>query len=146
VEAEQDEPDHRGGPVQAARELERVPVQEPHRDSAAEQDHGGGDEERREQAHRELRRAVRDVVAAAGVVAREPPACARQLEEDRRDQGEADEHVQRHERVHAEQDRRDLDEDGHEHEHSDRRRQALVPVRVHPTIRPPHRATVLPGR
>jgi len=44
-----------------------------------------------------------------------------------------DEHVQRHERVHAEQDACHLDDDRSQHEHPDRRRQALVPGGVHAT-------------
>jgi hypothetical protein len=106
-------------------------VKEPHRDSAAEQDDRRHDEQRREQTHRDLGRPVRDVEPAARVVAREAPSRAYQLQEDRRDQGEPDEHVPRHERMHAEHDGRDLDEDREEQKHSDYRGQARVSVGIH---------------
>jgi hypothetical protein len=131
VQAEKDEPHDRRRAVKAAGELERLPVQEPHRDAAAEEDHRRRHEQRREQAHRDLRRAFRDVRAAARVVAGEPPGGARELQQNRRDQREADEDVQRHERVHAEQDGSDLDEHRHDHEQADRGGQARIPGRVH---------------
>jgi len=111
VQAEKQEPDHGGRAVKPARDLERVPVQESHRDAAAEQDDCRCDEQRREQAHRDLRRPLDHVRTATQVVARESPTGTPQLQEHRRDQGKPDEHVQRHEGVHAEQDRCQLNED-----------------------------------
>jgi hypothetical protein len=104
VHPEEDEPDDRRRAVEVAGELERVAVQEPHRDAAAEEDDRRRHEQRREQPQRDLRRPFRDVGPTARVVAGEPQAGARQLEQDGRDQSEPDEDVQRHERVHAEQD------------------------------------------
>ena len=52
------------------------------------------------------------------------------LQHDRRDQHEPDEHVQRHEPMHAEQDRRELDRGQDEENESDDCCQALVPDRV----------------
>jgi hypothetical protein len=134
VHAEEHEPDDRRGTVQPTGDLEGVSVEDPHGDSAPEQDHGRNDEQRREQAHRRLRRALRDIRAAACVVARETPPGAAQLQRDRRDQGETDEHVHRHEGVHAEQDGHDLDGDGSEQEQPHRRRQALVSGGINPTL------------
>jgi hypothetical protein len=131
MEAEQQEPDHRRRAVEPASDLQRLAVEEPHRDSAAEQNHRRHDEERRQQAHRELRRTVRHVGAAARVVADEPPAGRRQLQDDHRDQSEPDEDVPRHERVHPEQDGGDLDDDRGEQEHSHGGGEALVSVGVH---------------
>jgi hypothetical protein len=131
MQSEQPQPDHRRGPVQTARDLEPVPVQETHRHSAAEEDERRHDEQRREQSHRNLRWPVRDIGPAARVVAREAPAGGRQLQSDHRDEGEPDEYVPRHEAVDAEQDGRDLDDDGSEQHDSHRRRQPRVSVRVH---------------
>jgi hypothetical protein len=131
VEAEQQEPDHRRRAVEPAGELERVPMEEPHGDPTPEQNHRRHDEERREQAHREFRGPVRHIGATARVVADEAPPCGRQLQDDRGDQGEADEDVPRHERVHAEQDGRDLDEDRSEQKHPYGRRQAPVSSGIH---------------
>jgi hypothetical protein len=131
--------------MEPAGDLECVPVEKPHGDPTPEQDHRCNDEERREQAHRELRRPVRHVGATARVVADEPPAGRSQLQQDDRDQGEPDEDVPRHERVHPEQHGRDLDGDGSEQKHSHGCRQALVAVRVH--LLPYLSGTVMgPGR
>jgi hypothetical protein len=70
-----------------------VAVEEPHRNSAAEQNDGRNHEQRRKQAHGELRRAVCHVFGAARVVAHETPSGAQQLQDYRRDQGEPDEDV-----------------------------------------------------
>jgi hypothetical protein len=86
VEAEKQEPDHGGRAVEPTRDLECVSVEEPHRDSAAEQSDRRNDEQRRKQTHRRLRRTVRHVWMATRVVAREAPAGADELEDDRRDQ------------------------------------------------------------
>jgi hypothetical protein len=131
VQTQEHEPNHRRRPVQPARDLEGVPVQQPHRDAAAEEDDRRHDEQRCQQTHRRLWRSVCDIGTTARVVAREPPAGAEQLEDNCRDQGEADEHVPRHERVHTEQDGGDLDEDRSEQKHSHRRGQALVSVGIH---------------
>jgi hypothetical protein len=117
--------------VEPAGELERLPVEEPHRDAAAEQGDRRHDEERREQAHRELRRPVFHVGRTLRVVADESPAGRGELQDDHRYQGEPDEDVPRHERVHAEQHGPDLDRDRNEHEHSHGRRQPLVSVGIH---------------
>jgi hypothetical protein len=131
--------------VEPAGDLEPMSVQEAHGDPTAEQNNRRHDEQRRKHAHRQLRRPVCDIGAVARVVPREPPARGRELQQDDRDQGEPDEHVPRHERVHPEQDGRDLDDDGDEQEHSRRRRQALVPVGVH--LLPHLSGTVIgPGR
>ncbi len=106
-------------------------MEEAHRDPAAEENDRRHDEERREQAHRRPRRPVGHVGAVARVVAEEPPAGRRQLQDDHRDQGEADEDVPRHECVHAEQDGCYLDDDRREQKHSHRRGQTLVSVGVH---------------
>jgi hypothetical protein len=118
--------------MQATGRLQRLPVQEPHRDSAPEQDAGRNDEERRKQPHRELRRAMLHIRAASRVVADEAPAGACQLQQDDRNQGDSEEDVPRHERVHPEQDSRDLDEDRSQQEHSHGGGQTLVSVRIHP--------------
>jgi hypothetical protein len=131
VKAEQQEPDHRRRAMEPARELERVPMEEPHGDPTPEQNDGRHYEERGEQTHRELRGPVRDIGATACVVAGEAPSRGRQLQHDRRDQGEADEDVPRHERVHPEQNGRNLDEDRSEQKHSHRRRQAPISVGIH---------------
>jgi hypothetical protein len=151
VQSEEYEPDHRRRAMGAASGLEGVPVEEPHGDAAAEENDGRCDEQWCKQSHRYLRRAKGAVGAAARVIARESPPGARQLQQHRRDQGETDEHVQRHERVHAEQDGRDLDEDRHDHEQPDGRRQAFVAGGVHPTFatlswshRPLHRGRSVP--
>ena len=117
--------------MEPAGDLEGVPVQEPHRHPAPEQHHRGDDEKRREQAHRQLWRPVRHVRAAARVVPDEPPARRRELQHDRRDQGQPDEDVPRHERVHTEKDGRDLENHRSEQEHSNRRGETLVSVGVH---------------
>jgi hypothetical protein len=135
VEAEQQEPDHRSRAVKPAGDLERLAVKKAHRDTAAEQNDGRHDEERREHTHGRLRRPVRHVGAAARVVPDEPPAGGRELQQDDGDESEPDEDVPRHERVHSEQNGRDLDRDRSEQKHSHRRRQALVSVRVQS---PPH--------
>src|SRR5579862_1287836 len=70
--------------------------------------------------------------SATGVVAEKAPAGTAQFQQNRWDQGDADEDVQRHERVHAEQNRRQLDRDGNEQQHPDRSGQSLVAVRVRP--------------
>ena len=106
-------------------------MEEAHRDPAAEEHDCRDDEERREQAHRRARRPVRDVGAVAGVVPDEPPAGGRQLQDDHRDEGQTDEDVPRHERVHAEQDGRHFDDDRSKQEHSHCSRQPLVSVGVH---------------
>ena len=118
VETEQQEPDHRRRAMEPPGDLERVPMEEPHRDPAPEQNHRRHDQERREQAHRELRRSVRHVGATARVVANEAPPRGRQLQNHHRDQGEPDEDMPRHERVHPEQNSRDLDDDGSKQQHS----------------------------
>ncbi len=118
VHTKECQPDHRRRTMETPGDLKRVSVEEPHRDSAAEQNDGRHDEQRRQQTHRRLRRAVRHIGVAARVVAREAPAGADQLQDDRRDQREAYEDVPRHERVHAEQDGRHLDEDRSQQEHS----------------------------
>jgi hypothetical protein len=106
-------------------------VEEAHRDPAAEQHDRRHDEQWREQAHRHLGRAVRDVVTATRVVTDETPSGAEQLQDDRWDQGEPDEDVPRHERVHTEKDGRDLENHRSEQEHSNRRGETLVSVGVH---------------
>ena len=131
VEAEQQEPDHRRRAMEPPRDLERVPMEEPHGDPAREQNHRRHDEERRQQAHRELWRSVRHIGATARVVPGEPPAGRGQLQDDHRDQREPDEDVPRHERVHPEEHGRDLDDDGSKQQHSHGCRQALVSVGVH---------------
>ncbi len=130
VEAEQQEPDHRRRAVEPAGDLERVPVEEPHGDPTPEQHDRRHDEERREQTHRQLRLSMHHIGVFVRVVPNEAPAGGRQLQDDHRDQGEPDEHVPRHERVHPEQHGRDLDDDGSKQKHSHRCRQALVPVGV----------------
>ena len=97
--------------MEPAGDLECVSVEQPHADSAAEQNDRRHDQERREQAHRRLRRPVRHIGATARVVADEAPAGGRELQDDQRDQGDPDEDMPRHERVHAEQDSGDLEED-----------------------------------
>ena len=131
VQPEEQEPDHRRRAMELARDLECMSVQQPHRDSAAEQNDRRHDQERREQAHRRLRRPLRHIGAAARVVPDKAPTGGRQLQDDQRDQGEPDEDVPRHERVHAEQDRCALDEHRSEQKHSHCRRQALISVGVH---------------
>jgi len=111
VQPEEQEPDHRRRAMEPAGDLECVSVEQPHRDSAAEQNDGRHDEERREQAHRRLGRPVRHIGATARVVADEAPAGGRELQDDQRDQGDPDEDMPRHERVHAEQHTGDLEED-----------------------------------
>ena len=100
----------------------------------AKERYGRCHEERCEQAHRDLRGTVLHVGTVAGVVARESPTGARQLQQHGRDQGDTDEHVERHERVHAEQDRRQLDENRNEQEQPDRRGEPLVPDGIRPTL------------
>jgi hypothetical protein len=134
VQAEEYEPDHRRRAVDAASGLEGVPVEESHGDAAGEENDGSRDEHWCKQSHRYLRRAKGAVGAAARVIAHESPPGARQLQEHRRDQGETDEHVHRHERVHAQQDGCDLDDDRDEQEHPGRRSQALIADGVHPTF------------
>jgi hypothetical protein len=134
VEAEQREPDHRRGAVKAADDLERVTVEEPHRNSAAEEHDCRHDEQRREQTHGRLWRPLVHIGTATGVVAREPPADAHQLQDDRRNQGKTYEDVYRHERMHPEQDGGDFDEHGREQQQPDSRRQALVPDRIDATV------------
>jgi hypothetical protein len=117
--------------MELASNLERVSVQKPHRDSAAEENDSRHDEQRREQAHHRLGRPLRHIGAAARVVPDEAPAGRRQLQDDQRDQGEPDEDVPRHERVHAEENGCDLDEDRSDQEYSNCRSQALISVGVH---------------
>jgi hypothetical protein len=131
VEAEQHKPDHRRRAMESAGDLERVPAQEPHGDPTPEQDHRRHDEGRREQAHRQLWRPLRHVRATPLVVANEAPPGGRQLQDDRRDQGEPDEHVPRHEGVHPEQNGRDLHEDRGDEQQPHGPGQARVPVRIH---------------
>jgi hypothetical protein len=131
VQAEEHEPDDRCRTMEPAGELEGVSVQEAHRHAAPEEHDCRCDEQRREQSHGDLRRTVFHVGPTARVVAGEPPAGGRQLQDDRRDKGEPHEDVPRHEAVDSEQDGRDLDEDRSEQKHSHRRRQTLVPVGVH---------------
>ena len=131
VQTQQHEPDDRRGSVETTRDLECMPVEESHRHPAAEEDDRGRHKQGREQPHRRLRRALLHIGAAARVIAREPPPRARELEEHRRDQGKTDEHVPRHERVHAEQDRRDHDEHGSEQKQPYRTREALVSCGIH---------------
>jgi hypothetical protein len=131
VQPEQQKPDHRRRAMEPARDLECGSVEKPHRDSAAEENDGRHDEERREQAHRRLWRPVSHIGPTARVVPGEAPAGGRQLQNDQWDQREPDEDVPRHERVHAEQNGCDLDEDRSEQKHTDCRRQALVSVGVH---------------
>jgi len=114
VDADECDPDHRRRSVQATRERQRVAVEEAHCDAAAEEHDGREDEPWCEQPHDELRRPLLDVGSAPDVVAREAPAGAPQLQQDERDQDETDEDVQRHERMDAEKDRRQLDEDRRE--------------------------------
>jgi hypothetical protein len=48
VQAEKQEPDHRSRAVKVARDLKRLSVQDPQRDTAAEEHHGRRDEQRRQ--------------------------------------------------------------------------------------------------
>jgi hypothetical protein len=66
------------------------------RDAAAEQADRRGDQGRCHQdPHQELRRSLLPEDRAACVVAEEPVEGAAHFERDRRDQGDADQHVQR---------------------------------------------------
>ena len=78
--------------------------------------------------HKDALSSRRDVGAPASVIARESPTGAGQLQDDGWDQSEADEYVQRHERVHAEQDGYGLDDDRDDDEQTDRRCQAFFPA------------------
>jgi hypothetical protein len=111
VQPEEHEPDHRRWAMEPTGELECVSVEQPHRDSTPEQNDSCHDEEWREQAHRRLGRTVRHILATARVVPDEAPARGRELQDSQGDQGDPDEDVPRHERVHAEQDGGDLEED-----------------------------------
>ena len=117
--------------METASDVESLSVQDSHRDAAAEEDDCRRHEERRDQTHRDLRRPKRNVRTAAGVVAREAPPRAPQLQQHRWDQRQPDEHVHRHERVHAEQDRRHLEEDRRQQNQTDRGGQPLVTGRIH---------------
>jgi hypothetical protein len=130
VDPDEHQPDHRGRSMESPSGVQRLAVEEPHRDAAPEQHDRGCDEERRQDPHHGVRRTVGHVVVAAGVVANEPPAGARQLQQQRRDQRESDEDVPRHEGVDAENDRDQLDRNRSEEEEADHCGQPLVAVGV----------------
>ena len=106
-------------------------MQNAHRDAATEEDDSGGDQQWCKEPHRELRRAFQSVGLVSRVVTREAPARARELQEHRRNQDEADENMERQELVQAEEERRQFNERENDQDESDGRGQALVSVRIH---------------
>jgi hypothetical protein len=74
--------------------------------------------------------AVRDIGVVPQVVTNKPPARTRQLQQERRNQRKPDEHVPRHQRMNAENDRPQLDRDRHDKQQPDSRGQPPVAIRI----------------
>ena len=109
-------------PVETARLQHRADTGREHRDRRH-------DHERPQDPQQDVRRTLVDVVRLPRVVPGEAVARARELQGDERDQQHAEEDVPRDQPLHP-QDRQTFDEEQHEDDGTDRRRDARVPVDV----------------